>query len=545
MKKIFTLFSILMLGFLILTGCDEATLPNISGDIIVTAFKTSFTVKTTFVDSEAHDLYYGNVRAIVIVECENDDSKLEEFTRSTITVNKPKVEEPEDGSEAVIPFEMNGADVTINSLAAGTEYTLRLVISASGSQKTIKTVTATTIDNGASEEDPILISNLEELIGMNKENEAYYKLTADIDCEEQTLQTIFNSSTYFKGHFDGNNHTISNFRIQGNNYAGLFGYMQGATVKDLNLKGVSFVESRGQTYLGALAGYAKNCTISNVQVDGASFTYTGRTTSEANIAGFVGEAVNCKISDCNVSGLVLTISSAQLLVRSGGFVALNNKSDIDKCFVEGTMKATITYNANTNGGLFIGGFAGINDSSLGIEDSYAKVDITVTEPATVTSSGVKTHSLFVGGFVAANDHYQLKVTNCVAMGKIDVSALYTYNAYVGGFVGGLDKYEVSRVSNCAYIPVDTGLTVKFMKEEAADEETGEVKMDQTAYVSLAIGNINDKSKEYISNVIVFKDSISIENQHSKLVETPYAVGENVSAFSEYIQGIISKLTAAE
>lgn len=587
MKYLKALCSIIVLGFIIFLCSCGKELPGVTGDFNVTVFKNAIEVNSTYVDTAEHDLFYDNVRAYVVVENEDEDGVVSEVTRTAVTITKPtvvldpmgtKTEEKythesveydvyvdskeqkyfilenqnqerfvyylqvkEDGSYSAkapqkiveIPTELEGQKVTISNLTEGTKYTVKLIITASSKQTVLKTDTVTTLDSGENAEDPIIINTLQELVGINKDNDGYYKLGADI-VVDGSIATIFNSSTIFKGHFDGDGHTISGFTISGNNYSGLFGNMFGATVKNLVLKDVKFNVSRGETFLGALSGYAKNCTIENVTVENVEFTYSGRSSATAIIGGFVGEAENCTIKNCTVKNVKTVISSAQLKVKVGGFVGVNDMSLIENCHVNGSVEATITYNANTDGALLIGGFAGVNDSNKGIVNSSAIVNVVVKEPETVTSSGVKTHKLAVGGFVGSNESFHNRLSNCVAIGDITVSAKHSYNVFVGGIVGDISKAGVANLENCLYKGKEKGITVTLMK---VTDETEEEKI-QKAYVSLTVGRVENADHSSITNVISYNDLMTLENEHKNVTKAAYVISTDISAFNENIQNIV-------
>ena len=191
MKRLFKLISILSLGFVIwLASCgNNNALPNIEGHFDVTAYKTTITVKTKFIDTESHDLYYDAVRTYVTVSSTGEEAK--ELQRKDVTVIKPAITYPDDdgteeeGTHKGDPYierSLTGTGLDFSGLVADTTYKVKLIISANGVQKTLETRDVTTISNGESEEDPIVINDLEGLLGMNKERTAYYKLNADIDC---------------------------------------------------------------------------------------------------------------------------------------------------------------------------------------------------------------------------------------------------------------------------------------------------------------------------------------------------------------------------
>lgn len=593
MKHLKALCSIFLLGFIIFLCSCTSELPGVKGNFTITRFTTALEVNVTFVDTNEHDLYYDNVRSYVIVENTNADGEVKEVSRHLVSVNKPTVvldpmgtetsetypfEETEytvyldkenkkyfiatdaDGNKNLyylntdsdgnlshkepqkiteIPTNLTAGKVSISGLSQGTEYTIKLIISANSKQATLKTETVETLNGGESSKNPIIINSVQELAGMNKDNDAYYKLGQDINVDG-SLSTIFNSSTQFKGHFDGDGYTISGFTISGNNYSGLFGYMLGATVENLKLKDVKFNVSRGETYLGALAGYAKNCTISDVTVENVEFTYSGRTSSVAIIGGFVGEAENSTIKNCTVTNSKLVVSSAQLNVKLGGFVGLNDMSLIDDCHTSGSIEATITYTSNADGKLLVGGFAGVNDSNKGIVNSSTITDIVIKEPKSSTSSGVKSHKLSVGGFVGTNETFHNRVSNSVAIGDITVSATLTYNAYVGGFVGDVTVGGIANLSNCLYKAKENGIKVTFMKvAEKTEGEEDKVEDKQKAFVSLNIGYINGDTTNIV-NVIAYSNSLTIENEHDNVVKAEPTISTVLSAFSEKIQKIVEE-----
>ena len=83
-----------------------------------------------------------------------------------------------------------------------------------------------------------------------------------------------NSTHIFKGTFNGNYHTINNLYINSDqNYRGLFGYAENATITGVVIEGIKDKESteenakivsiKGKSYVGAIAGYIDHCIIAN------------------------------------------------------------------------------------------------------------------------------------------------------------------------------------------------------------------------------------------------------------------------------------------
>jgi len=190
-----------------------------------------------------------------------------------------------------------------------------------------------------------------------------YILDNDID-----LGTFTWSSFNFNGTLDGNGFSILNLLVEipgGHN--GMFGDLDGATIKNLGLRDVYVAAN----WAGALAGHTSNATISKCFV-------TGEVKSDNMAGGLIGHAVNTMISECytkaivsghdHVGGIVGHMEGGSLencytnsdVVSDGwqvgGLVgwAQNAGTKISKSFAQGTVKSQ---------GGFTGGILGIADGS--------------------------------------------------------------------------------------------------------------------------------------------------------------------------------------
>ena len=110
------------------------------------------------------------------------------------------------------------------------------------------------------------------------------ELLRDVELTD-TWTPVGDSTTPFKGTFDGDGHKITGLKITSGSYIGLFGYVgEGATIKDVNLVGANVF---GVKRVGALIGQIKgHATVSNCTVDSTSHV-TGR---DSNTGGLIGEA---------------------------------------------------------------------------------------------------------------------------------------------------------------------------------------------------------------------------------------------------------------
>ena len=130
------------------------------------------------------------------------------------------------------------------------------------------------------------LNDLTDYVGNGLLKNVYYQLIADIDCPTQLRfypigykkNIIISGENHvleesFKGTFDGNNKTISNMTIYSTKknygeYAGMFGYVNGGTIKNLTLSNIK-IQNDG-AYSGGIAGYVEGGTIKNTLVTGES-----------------------------------------------------------------------------------------------------------------------------------------------------------------------------------------------------------------------------------------------------------------------------------
>lgn len=133
--------------------------------------------------------------------------------------------------------------------------------------------------------------------------ERYDESNAVLDCNIDLGGYTFYRTTeayIFSGNFDGQNHTVSNFTIDGSanpRYTSLFGYLSNATVKNLTAENATVI---GNEQVSAIASsiyenalvencHAKNCSIIGVKKVGAVSGYLEK-----------GEIKNCTATNCDV-----------------------------------------------------------------------------------------------------------------------------------------------------------------------------------------------------------------------------------------------------
>lgn len=264
-------------------------------------------------------------------------------------------------------------------------------------------------------------------------------------------------SSAFMGIFDGNGYTISNLKLSATelnsgrdttNAMGLFGYCDGATIKNL---AVEIAETEGTiNYVGGLIG---NCINNPVTIENC-YT-TGNISNESGAAGgLVGYAKE-----------VVTIinSSSSININSGnatgGLVGFTeNTSIIDNCYAIGSI----------NGGLYTGGLVGaaiynttINNSYYAVGELNADYSISALETiaigglvglgnklninhsyvdANITNLNPNNNESATGGLVAIS-YGNSTINNCYVKGNI-ITGNGTLD-YTGGFAAGVLGAELT------------------------------------------------------------------------------------------------------
>ena len=158
-----------------------------------------------------------------------------------------------------------------------------------------------------SEGNPFIISNAAEWFtfaynvssGTETCNGKFVKLTNDISVTEKCgMVSGSTQQNAFSGTFDGDGHTITaTISDNSNQGTALFSYINGATIKNLNMAGTI---SSNQKHAAALVGFSKGtCSIENC-------TVAANVNGNEYVGGIVGHALdsNIRINNCVFSGLM-------------------------------------------------------------------------------------------------------------------------------------------------------------------------------------------------------------------------------------------------
>ncbi len=260
-------------------------------------------------------------------------------------------------------------------------------------------------DGGTGEpNDPYQIWSAEQMNAIGAEPNDWdkcFRLMADIDLsafDGKDARRAFNTiapdwETPFTGVFDGNGHTILNFRYTSANgsCAGLFGYVEGP---DAQIRNVGLIDPNvaGGLYVGSLVGRLNEGAVTCCYVSGA------RVIGDESVGGLVGKSFQGVITNCHAEG---TVEGRECV---GGLLGGNDEATIVNSHATGVVKGTL-------GGA--GGLVGANADST-IQDCYA----------VCTVSGDKE----VGGLAGENGWHGM-IMGCYAKGTV------SGKVWVGGLVG--------------------------------------------------------------------------------------------------------------
>lgn len=212
-----------------------------------------------------------------------------------------------------------------------------------------------------------------EVNGGNSYTGDVVKLNADIDLFGAEWTPIGLGTTYFKGEFDGQGHTIKNLKQTKGTRMGLFGLMEGAYLHDFTLKNVTFDVKGNDARVGAVAGNLQYYNVlEDVVIDGLNITVQGNDGLIGGVAGYVWESqlsnVDVKNANINVAGKENVVAGNTAYARGHLWDKdVDSKNDhwldgtifgtsvVQNLFVDCDVKgAKIT----VNGGGVVGGFFG-------------------------------------------------------------------------------------------------------------------------------------------------------------------------------------------
>lgn len=308
-------------------------------------------------------------------------------------------------------------------------------------------------DGEGTAESPYLIKNKTDLVNLHKMvggdlmehfDSVYFKQTADIDLASDTVtfygvgvdRYMLNSpfdKFYFSGFYDGDNHVIKNFDVNGivinqstgkaENYTkgslcsvGLFGALRyGGQVRNVRMVNANI---EAFSYVGGIVGMMKDgaCKIENCHFEGnitCYYNYSGGIVGYTYNTGDKGDK-SMEINDCSFTGHHLVNQNFC------GNITGANYGVINRCANYGDLRCEKhnPYVSSTTVQKSVGGIAGNN---------YGDINDCINYGSVYAQAGD------CGGIVGLNytSNNMGNITNCVNLGEVTTYDLKTVGAIVG------------------------------------------------------------------------------------------------------------------
>jgi len=315
--------------------------------------------------------------------------------------------------------------------------------------------------------------------------------------------TVFDGA--FTGTLDGNGHTIKGLYVNRQYLfitdvgfflvsSGLFGALDGAAVKNLNIEADTVAvynsHSLRTAASGILAGFSRNSAITNVNVTGTVIGYVpvpaNRSDFNMHAGGLIGRSLLDSISRSSAAVTIISGDNTPTTVvkpidkiRVGGLVGTSMLSKISRSSavteINGESRSAGGLAGENLGGTIhrssaevtagqsirimnVGGLAGINTFFTPECPENIDCDIimpiygTITESYSqinISANNNSSNILSAGGLVG--HHYKGSIANCYSIGSIELPLLLTLPsipaAVMGGSVGRLEDPEASPLFN--------------------------------------------------------------------------------------------------
>ena len=288
------------------------------------------------------------------------------------------------------------------------------------------------------ENNPYLIENARQLAyiaemvnaGVTHYDSTYFKLTTDIRIDSlfQWQPIGSDGSHSFRGNFDGGCHVITLYLFTNSNYVGLFGYINGSSICNLNLHGkIKSIGYNSNAYIGMIGYIVSSCVyncINYCNMITNDYIYSSYTTK---VGGIGGDILYSTITNCSNFGSIIDQRHSY---SCGGICGSGLGSVIARCYNKGNIAAQCTY---------LGGIIGYVGSSY--YGSISNYD---------TTTILNCYNL--GNHISYNQ-YSIMGGIC---GSAYRARLFIINNYNSGILnGGESRYGISPysdyITNCFYL----------------------------------------------------------------------------------------------
>lgn len=284
------------------------------------------------------------------------------------------------------------------------------------------------------------ISSYDHVIIFNKilnssysyENETI-EVFKDVDCNANQLTP---STKEFKGTLEGNNYTISNFKLLTNqSYVGFINNNKG-TIQNLRLDNVEINSSdifTSDIRVGFICGYSTAGNIINCHVTNGLFNISKLSGGYEYFGGIVGHnnSSNTIISKCSSEFTITNLIGTGELIYVGGIAGHNTytSSKIKYCYskITGTLQINNTTVADKTISYYFGGIAG---RATTINNCYSVIDVEVLANL---SAGIAyicgIHAVSSLPYAASNNYTNanIKYYKSLSTSTLNIGYIISYN----------------------------------------------------------------------------------------------------------------------
>lgn len=307
------------------------------------------------------------------------------------------------------------------------------------------------------------ITNQSELEGINTTGlSGDYELGNDITISGEYTPVGNADSGAFKGNFDGNYFTVSGIKVSSGNYGGLFGYTDGATIKNV---GVSEVDITAD-YAGGIVGKAEDTTLTNVFNAGGDVKagdkggdydfYVG------GIAGYINKTdIEVAYNHATVpsetgGGIVGTIENSTKHSNGTAYVIKHAYDDVKNPLVAYTVSSGYTNNTEiddvyTTGADITSEFAELNDPNVYYTNASSKA-VTSYSNFDISNSGSDDT---IWRIYEGQTTPLLRPLLRKGVGPVTVTYNYTHGSNDSGSNNGADLTADDITYNANYVVADT------------------------------------------------------------------------------------------
>ena len=363
--------------------------------------------------------------------------------------------------------------------------------------------------------------------GYTYENEIV-EVTNNFNCNANTL---YPSLKEFKGTLEGNNYTISNFKLLAKQaYVGFIGLNKGI-IQNLRLSRVEINNSDNFTSdirVGFICGYSIAGNIINCHVTVGLFDISKLSGSYEYFGGIVGNnnSANTIISKCSSEFTITNLIGTGELIYVGGITGRNTykSSKIEYCYskIKGRLQIDNTTIADKTTTYYFGGIAG---SATTINNCYSVVDVEVLANLSAGSASISgIHAVCSSPYAASNNYTNTNIkyykTSSSSTLKIGYIISYDTTAY---------KSNVFAINNPL---IQTG-SYKCTNEYVTDNYYTPIIKHDFSDGTVCYGLNNNKSDNPVS---VFYQRINLD-KYPLLFGTDSTVSKKGDIYASPIIGI--------